>query len=115
MVLRQNPSPDPRSNAALRAGLASPELQEGSVALFLGRAHYGCVATLLPPSAAGLERLVRFAPRPFACPLSLPIPPHGGLGHSPGSPLPVPYIVMQGLVCFRPSLLSVSMLPSAHL
>ena len=73
VVLRQNPSPDPRTNAALRAGLASPELQEGSLALFLGRAHYGCVATLLPPSTAGLNRLVRPAPRASARLLSLAI------------------------------------------
>ena len=59
MTLRRNPSPDPRTDAALGAGLASPELKEGSQALFLGRAHYGCLATLLPPNTVGLTRKVR--------------------------------------------------------
>ena len=59
VTLRRNPSPDPRTDAALAAGLASPQLVEGASALFLGRAHYGCVATVLPPNTVGLTRQVR--------------------------------------------------------
>ncbi len=58
VTLRRNPSPDPRTDAALAAGLGSPQLVEGASALFLGRAHYGCVATVLPPNTVGLTRQV---------------------------------------------------------
>ena len=63
MTLRRNPSPDPRTDAALAAGLASPQLVEGASALFLGRAHYGCIATVLPPNTVGLTRNVRLSGR----------------------------------------------------
>ena len=65
VTLRRNPSPDPRTDMALAAGLASPQLVEGASALFLGRAHYGCVATVLPPNTVGLTRKVLLRSRPL--------------------------------------------------
>lgn len=60
MVLRRNPSPDPRFQPdTVAAALAAVELTPGSKGLYLGRAHYGCIATVLPPVAAGMTRKVR--------------------------------------------------------
>ena len=36
----------------------APALHEGDKVLFLGRAHYGCVATVIPPPVAGRGRKV---------------------------------------------------------
>jgi 5'-3' exoribonuclease 1 len=56
LTLRRNPAPDPRfSPGAAGAELAGLALEPGARAVFLGRAYYGCVATVLPPAgAAGL-------------------------------------------------------------
>eukprot|EP00887_Chlorella_sp_A99_P000906 scaffold5.g906.t1 len=57
MVIRRNPSPDPRFQpeaAAAAAGTA--QLRPGARALFLGRGYYGALATVLPDAAAGLTR-----------------------------------------------------------
>lgn len=56
--LRRNPAPDPRLEAALAAGGAAADLPPGSRALFVGRAYYGCAATVLPPASAGFSRKV---------------------------------------------------------
>lgn len=62
MTLRRNPSPDPRfeilgaTAAASGEGLFAP-LLPGTKALFLGRAHYGCIAEVLPSAGAhGLNK-----------------------------------------------------------
>jgi 5'-3' exoribonuclease 1 len=56
LTLRRNPAPDPRFEPeAAGAALAGATLAPGARAIFLGRAHYGCVATVLPDAAgAGL-------------------------------------------------------------
>ena len=46
--------------AALAAGSGGgAELQPGARALFVGRAYYGCAATVLDPSSDGFTRKVR--------------------------------------------------------
>lgn len=50
MFIGRNLAPDPRMDveaAKEKAGAIS--FPAGTKALFLGRAHYGCVATVLPP------------------------------------------------------------------
>ena len=56
--LRRNPAPDPRLDAALAAGGGAADLPPGSRALFVGRAYYGCAATVVPPASAGFSRKV---------------------------------------------------------
>lgn len=60
LVLRRNPSPDPRFQPdTAAAALTGIDLEPGARALYLGRAHYGCLATVLPPVAAGMTKKVR--------------------------------------------------------
>ena len=56
-TLRRNVAPDPRLEPkAAAARLGALEFRPGSQALFLGRAHYGCVATVLPSASPGLSK-----------------------------------------------------------
>ena len=58
--LRRNPAPDPRRDpASVGSQLGALKFETGQKALFLGRAYYGCVATILPPVTAGLSRKVK--------------------------------------------------------
>eukprot|EP00891_Asterochloris_glomerata_P000604 jgi/Astpho2/604/Aster-x0942 len=56
-TLRRNPAPDLRQDATamaqLRGGLS---FEEGQHVLFLGTAHYGCLARILPAQYAGLNQ-----------------------------------------------------------
>ena len=58
-TLRRNPAPDLRQDATamaqLRGGLS---FEEGQHVLFLGTAHYGCLARILPAQYAGLNQQV---------------------------------------------------------
>jgi 5'-3' exoribonuclease 1 len=62
VTLRRNPSPDPRFQAdgttpidgAAVMGLEP--LNEGDEVVFLGRAHYGCIAKVLPGGPRGLDK-----------------------------------------------------------
>ncbi|KAA6417737.1 MAG: 5 -3 exoribonuclease 1, partial [Trebouxia sp. A1-2] len=55
--LRRNPAPDPRRDpSTVGSQLGALKFETGQKALFLGRAYYGCVATVLPPVNAGLTR-----------------------------------------------------------
>ncbi|GAB4816899.1 hypothetical protein N2152v2_003945 [Parachlorella kessleri] len=57
LVLRRNPSPDPRFQPEATAeALTGTDLTPGAKGLYLGRAHYGCLATVLPPASAGLTK-----------------------------------------------------------
>ena len=57
LVVRRNPAPDPRFQPeTAAASLASYDFKAGARALFLGRAHYGCHATILPDASGGLTR-----------------------------------------------------------
>ncbi len=57
--LRRNPAPDPRRDpSSVGSQLGALKFETGQKALFLGRAYYGCVATVLPPVTAGLTRKV---------------------------------------------------------
>lgn len=57
MTLRKNPAPDPRFQPDTVSGaLLSLNLKEGSKAVFLGRAHYGCIATVLPSAGLGMTK-----------------------------------------------------------
>lgn len=57
--LRRNPAPDPRRDpSSVGSQLGALKFETGQKALFLGRAYYGCVATILPPVTAGLTRKV---------------------------------------------------------
>ena len=48
LILRTNPAPSPRLDAAVAAAAAGAAgLEAGSAALFLGRAHYGALCTVL--------------------------------------------------------------------
>lgn len=59
-TLRRNVAPDPRLDPqAAAARLGALEFKPGSQALFLGRAHYGCVATVLPAASPGLSKQVK--------------------------------------------------------
>ncbi|KAK9865531.1 hypothetical protein WJX84_008983 [Apatococcus fuscideae] len=55
--LRRHPKgDDPEGVPGGGAGSMAPALHDGSKALFLGRAHYGCVATVIPPPVTGRGR-----------------------------------------------------------
>lgn len=57
VTLRRNPSPDPRYQPeSVADAFSSLQFKVGSKAVFLGRAYYGCLATLLPQSASGLTK-----------------------------------------------------------
>lgn len=57
--LRRNPAPDPRRDPSTVGGqLGALQFEVGQKGLFLGRAHYGCVATVLPGVSPGLSRKV---------------------------------------------------------
>jgi hypothetical protein len=57
VTLRRNPAPDPRFQPdAVATSLSATALKDGSVALFLGRAHYGCLATVLPAASQGMTK-----------------------------------------------------------
>jgi 5'-3' exoribonuclease 1 len=57
LVVRRNPSPDPRFQPeTATASLVSYDFKPGARALFLGRSHYGCMATVLPDASAGLTK-----------------------------------------------------------
>lgn len=59
LVVRRNPSPDPRFQPeTVTSSLVSYDFKPGARALFLGRSHYGCVATILPDASAGLTKKV---------------------------------------------------------
>ena len=59
LVVRRNPSPDPRFQPeTATASLVSYDFKPGARALFLGRSHYGCMATVLPDASAGLTKKV---------------------------------------------------------
>ena len=58
--LRRNPAPDPRRDPSTVGGqLGALKYEVGQKGLFLGHAHYGCVATVLPSVSPGLSRKVR--------------------------------------------------------
>lgn len=58
-TLRRNMAPDPRLDPATAQGRADAgQLQVGSRALFLGRAYFGCLATVLPDVSRGLSKQV---------------------------------------------------------
>lgn len=58
-TLRRNPAPDPRFDpSAMENALGPLHFAVGQKAIFLGRAYYGCVATILPDVSAGLSRKV---------------------------------------------------------
>lgn len=60
LVVRRNPSPDPRFQPeTATTSLVSYDFKPGARALFLGRSHYGCMATVLPDASAGLTKKVR--------------------------------------------------------
>lgn len=64
-TLRRNVAPDPRLDpAAAAARLGALDFKAGSEALFLGRAHYGCVAAVLPSASLGLTKQVCTLPYP---------------------------------------------------
>ena len=70
--LRRNPAPDPRRDpSSVGSQLGALKLETGQKALFLGRAYYGCVATVLPPVTAGLTRKVLTT---FSCQCYLLLP-----------------------------------------
>lgn len=60
VTLRRNPSPDPRFQADGSSGtsnvLGLEPLNEGDQVIFLGRAHYGCIAKVLPSGPRGLDK-----------------------------------------------------------
>lgn len=58
MTLRRNPAPDPRfqTGASGADGAPEEEVYEGDQVMFLGRAHYGCLAKVLPGGPRGLDR-----------------------------------------------------------
>lgn len=59
LVVRRNPSPDPRFQPeTATTSLVSYDFKPGARALFLGRSHYGCMATVLPDASAGLTKKV---------------------------------------------------------
>ena len=61
-TLRHNKAEDPRLDAAaVQAKLGAEELTVGARALFLGRTHFGCLATVLPDVSRGLSKQVLFA------------------------------------------------------
>ena len=58
-TLRRNPAPDLRQDATAMAQLhGGLSFEEGQQVLFLGTAHYGCLARVLPAQYAGLNQQV---------------------------------------------------------
>ena len=58
-TLRRNPAPDPRRDpSAVGVQLGALKYEVGQKGLFLGRTHYGCLATVLPSVSPGLSRKV---------------------------------------------------------
>ena len=56
LILRTNPAPSPRLDAAAAAAAAQAAgLEPGAQALFLGRAHYGALCTVLKGGGGGKE------------------------------------------------------------
>lgn len=57
--LRRNPAPDPRRDPTLVGSqVGALKYEVGQKGLFLGRAYYGCLATVLPSVSPGLSRKV---------------------------------------------------------
>lgn len=57
LTLRKNPSPDPRFEPeAFAEAFASLDIRAGCRAIFLGRSHYGCMATVLEDASHGLSK-----------------------------------------------------------
>lgn len=90
-TLRRNPAPDPRfqTQAEADGGAATaPEpLEAGTKALFLGRAHYGCMAEVVASGQQGLSRSGKalVASSPAA---------EGADGPAPAKPVAGPYRVL---------------------
>ena len=58
-TLRRNPAPDLRQDANAMAQVhGGLSFEEGQHVLFLGTAHYGCLARVLPAQYAGLNQQV---------------------------------------------------------
>lgn len=71
LVVRRNPAPDPRFQPeTAAASLAAYDLKPGASALFLGRSHYGCLATVLPDASTGLTRKVCVGMLVCVCPVA---------------------------------------------
>ena len=59
-TLRRNTNPDPRLDPeAAKKRLGDLQLTVGSKAIFVGRSHFGCVATITPDASRGLSKQVR--------------------------------------------------------
>ena len=94
MTLRRNPAPDPRADAALAAGGRIADLPPGTRGIFVGRAYYGCVATVLEPASVGFTkeasiRIQRCAPTywmPCVGPCECPSPAAAGRSLLPPKP-----------------------------
>ena len=64
-TLRRNTNSDPRLDPeAAKKKLGDLQLSVGSKAIFIGRSHFGCVATVIPEASKGLSKQVRQAARP---------------------------------------------------
>ena len=64
-TLRRNTNSDPRLDPeAAKKKLGDLQLSVGSKAIFIGRSHFGCVATVIPEASKGLSKQVRHAARP---------------------------------------------------
>lgn len=60
MTLRTCPAPDPRLDPArIAKEILTFDFREGAQAIWLGRANYGCLATVLPTANLGLDNEVR--------------------------------------------------------
>lgn len=89
VTLKHNPSPDPRLDPAHADHAAPAALREGSRAIFLGTAYFGCPATILPPLQVissppySLQAVLRcYQKQHSACSALLPEPRVAILGHS---------------------------------
>ena len=49
VVLKHNESPDPRLDPSNPLHESQQWLEPGAMAIFVGKAHFGCLATVLPP------------------------------------------------------------------
>ena len=59
-TLRRNTNPDPRLDPeAAKKRLGDLQLTVGSKAIFVGRSHFGCVATIIPDASRGLSKQVQ--------------------------------------------------------
>jgi len=59
-TLRRNTNPDPRLDPeAAKKKLGDMQLTAGSKAIFVGRSHFGCVATIIPDASRGLSKQVQ--------------------------------------------------------